>query len=134
MKRKRKWRAIRDGTLAVCLPVLLGLVVLGSSAPPLHAATDDANIYEVEVAEGGAAPALVVGGGGFACGPDLTCDPVTQYCLVSIGGPAGVPPGYRCVDVRDVAPRVTCDKIPGIGIGCKCTESGSSVKVTCTAP
>ena len=81
-----------------------------------------------------AARALLAAGGSFACGPDLTCDPTTQYCWVLIGGPTGVPPGYSCVDVPNVAPRLTCETIPDIGIGCECAESDGGITVTCTAP
>ncbi len=73
-------------------------------------------------------------GGGFACGPDLVCDPTTQYCSALFGGPPGVPPGYSCVDVPNVPPPLTCETIPNIGIGCECTESDGGVTVTCTAP
>ena len=80
------------------------------------------------------APILLVAGGGFACGPDLTCNSSTQYCHVVIGGPKGVPPGYQCVDVPAVVPGLTCDTIPDIGIGCECTEGSGGVTVTCSAP
>jgi hypothetical protein len=89
---------------------------------------------DVNIAGEGAARALLGAGGSFACGPDLACSSVTQYCSVVIGGPKGVPPGYSCVDVPDVAPPLTCETIPDIGIGCECTESDGGVTVTCTAP
>jgi hypothetical protein len=80
------------------------------------------------------APFLLVAGGGFACGPDITCNPASQYCNILIGGPKGVPPGYECVDVAGVGPGLTCDTIPDPGIGCECTEADGGVTVTCTAP
>lgn len=70
----------------------------------------------------------------FACGQELTCNPTNQYCSVMIGGPAGVPPIYSCVDVPDISRRPTCENIPDIGIGCQCAESGVGITVTCTAP
>lgn len=73
-------------------------------------------------------------GGGLACGPAFTCDAETQYCYVMLGGPAGVPPGYRCENVRNLGSPLTCETIPAIDIGCKCAESDSGVTVTCTAP
>ena len=79
-------------------------------------------------------PILLVAGGGLACGPDLICNPATQYCHVLIGGPKGVPPGYNCVDVPIVGPEPTCDTIPDIGLGCECTDADGGVTVTCTAP
>ena len=79
-------------------------------------------------------PVLFVEGGGFACGPDLTCDPTTQYCYVVIGGPKGVPPGFSCVDVPNVTPPLTCETIPDVGVGCECVESDGGITVTCTAP
>jgi len=79
--------------------------------------------------------AAFTGGGTFACGPDLVCDPTTQYCSAFFGGPGGVPPNYRCTDLPDDCPsRPTCECIPGIGIGYRCTESGGSITVTHTAP
>jgi len=73
-------------------------------------------------------------GGGFACGPDLVCDPTTQYCSAFFGGPAGVPPNYRCADLPDGCPSPpTCECI-STGIGYKCTESGGGITVTSTAP
>jgi hypothetical protein len=82
----------------------------------------------------GATPNSLNPGGGLACGPELTCDAQTQYCYVMLGGPTGVPPGYRCNDVHNAEFPVTCKTIPDIGIGCECTESDSGVTVTCTAP
>ena len=75
------------------------------------------------------------GGRGLACGPNLVCDPTTQYCSTFFGGPVGVPPGYTCVDLPDGCPSPpTCGCIRGRGIGCECTESGGRITVTCTAP
>lgn len=70
---------------------------------------------------------------GFSCGPTLVCSPATQYCSVQIGGPAGTPPTYACVDVSGATPP-TCENIGDVTIGCECVEAGGGVTVTCTAP
>jgi len=103
---------------------MLGFVVAGD-----RVAGSDGNI-----AGDAAERVLLAAGDNFACGPDLTCDPTTQYCWVLIGGPTGVPPGYSCVDVPNVPPPLTCKTIPSIGIGCECAESDGGITVTCTAP
>lgn len=78
--------------------------------------------------------ALLVAGGGFACGPDLACDPATQYCAVVIGGPKGTAPGYSCVDLPDAFSPPTCERIADIIGGCACQQSNGGVTVTCAAP
>lgn len=78
--------------------------------------------------------AFLVAGGGFACGPDLACEPATQYCAVVIGGPKGVPPGYGCVAPPEAIFSPTCENIPDIGAGCECQELNGGITVTCTAP
>jgi hypothetical protein len=110
------------------------LLIQPTSMAGFDGATDEVAGSNGHVAGEGAARALLGAGGAFACGPDLACNPATQYCYVSIGGPTGVPPGYRCVDVPDVAPPLTCETVPNIGIGCECTESDDGITVTCTAP
>lgn len=71
---------------------------------------------------------------GLACGPNLVCDPTTQYCSVFFGGPVGVPPSYACADLPEDCPSPpTCEYIR-TGIGCKCAESDGRITVTCTAP
>lgn len=81
-----------------------------------------------------ASQARHIEGEDFACGPDLTCDSATQYCYEIFGGPKGVAPGYKCVDVSGAVSPPTCETIPDIGIGCECTDTADGVKVTCTAP
>jgi hypothetical protein len=96
--------------------------------------TDTSALSDCAISTDAAAQTLVVAGGGFACGPNLACDPSTQYCSVVVGGPKGVPPGYSCVDVSAVTAAPTCETIPAIGVGCECTEANGGVTVTCTAP
>lgn len=73
------------------------------------------------------------GDGGLACGPNLVCNPATQYCSVLFSGPM-VTPNYACADLPEDCPSPpTCECIRA-GIGCDCTESDSRVTVTCTAP
>ena len=110
--------------LFLCQPISM----LGFDGAGDRVAGSDGNIAG-DVAD----RALLAAGGTFACGPDLTCDPTTQYCWVVIGGPKGVPPSYSCVDVPDVG-WPTCESIPDIGVGCECTESDGGITVTCTAP
>ncbi len=86
------------------------------------------------IVEDGVALAFLDVGDGFACGPDLICDPAAQYCYVLIGGPKGVPNDYSCVDISAEGSLPTCETIPNIGIGCECTESDGGITVTCTAP
>src|SRR4029434_2816978 len=75
------------------------------------------------------------GGRGFVCGRNLVCNPTTQYCSVFFGGPAGVPPNHGCTDLPDrCRSHRACDCVPSAGRGCKCTESGGGITVTCTAP
>ncbi len=105
-----------------------------ASMPGFESAPDEVAGSSENIAVDGSAPAFLVASGGFACGPDLGCNPATQYCNILIGGPKGVPTSYSCVDVSDVGSRLTCETIPNIGIGCECTEADGEVTVTCTAP
>jgi len=79
-------------------------------------------------------PSMVVNGGPFACGPELTCDSTKHYCSVFYGGPAGVPPSYACADLpKSAPPPPTCESIPS-QLGCTCTESDDRITVTCRTP
>lgn len=70
----------------------------------------------------------------FACGPKVVCNPTTQYCSRSSGGPVGVPEHYSCVPLpKNCPPTPTCGCIQ-TEIGCTCTESGGHITVICTAP
>lgn len=104
------------------------------SIPGFESMPDEVSGSSEAIAVNGSAPAFLVASGGFACGPDIGCNPATQYCNILIGGPKGVPSSYSCVDVSDVGSRLTCETIPNIGIGCECTEADGEVTVTCTAP
>jgi hypothetical protein len=74
-------------------------------------------------------------GGGLACGSELVCDPATQYCSVSLGGPVGVPATYACAGVPDACPSpATCECVGGMRIGCECTVSDGLISVICRAP
>jgi hypothetical protein len=121
-----------EKTLAILFLVLF--LCQPTSLLGFNGAGDEVARSADNIAEDAASQALLGAGGGFACGPDLTCDSTTQYCYVLIGGPKGVPPGYSCVDVSNVAPPLTCETIPDIGVGCECADSDGDITVTCTAP
>jgi hypothetical protein len=69
----------------------------------------------------------------FVCGPDLACNPTTQYCFVVLGGPRGVSPGYQCQDLPADCSSSTCECFSS-SFGSKCTESDGDITVITTAP
>ena len=75
-----------------------------------------------------------IAGQAFACGPELVCNPATQYCSVFAGGPVGVPKSYACAALPDnCLSNPSCNCLPE-RIGCTCDQSDGRITVTCTAP
>ena len=128
----RDWCGAESPPLAARTFGDCALLMQPLSGPQSSAATG--TLAGSDRSDGAAAETFIVAGSGFACGPDLACNPTTQYCSVLIGGPKGVPPSHSCVDVLDVGPWPTCESIPDIGVGCECAESDGGIRVACTAP
>jgi hypothetical protein len=74
------------------------------------------------------------GGGLFACGP-LMCDGATQVCKIGVGGPAGAPPSYGCIDYpAQCVSNATCTCVePAVGAQL-CSENGGNFTVTFEYP
>jgi hypothetical protein len=89
------------------------------------------------IAHRGACEAGVVlgrdAGGAFACG-NSTCD-ASRVCKIGMGGAAGNPPSYTCVDApAQCASTRTCACVKSALAAQECTESGDSVTVTFLYP
>lgn len=71
----------------------------------------------------------------LACGAD-SCEPLAEYCSALVGGPAGSPTTYECVElpVECIGDRVPTCACFANDLGCDCESGPSGIMVTCSAP
>jgi hypothetical protein len=87
------------------------------------------------VAHTGACVTLDAGPASFACGSAGTTCPSTQVCKIGMGGAAGTPPSYTCVDYpAQCASMHTCACVKTAVGAAQCSESGGNVTTTFLYP
>jgi len=78
------------------------------------------------------------GGGGFACGPVLTCF-AGEYCLITEGGvvilDASNAPTYKCNKLPATCTSgASCQCVTQVQPTCSCTDMSGGPVVTCQFP
>ena len=87
------------------------------------------------VAHTGACVTIDAGPASFACGSAGATCPSTQVCKIGMGGAAGTPPSYTCVDYpAQCASMHTCACVKTAVGAAQCSESGGNVTTTFLYP